>query len=409
MENIRTIDCITGEIIDIISSSMVFVDIIDDCIVTGYTAEPCIERIFYMKDSQYKYYVPLCRHLPTIYDNRVGGEVVDYGISKRDKVFAKYCKGRGFPYQFRKRYEAIECFNLFNGKQNVLEDEKFPIANVFKYTFGLEFETSSGLIPEEICFRDGLIPLRDGSISGNEYSTVVLEGNSGFNLLYQQLKTLRQYTRFDKECSLHIHLGGYPLIPEKILSLYNLCYFLQNDIRRYVPKYTFFTSKYKASGKDYCKLLQKGYDNFRSYYIDFTGENYFGDLHQAHRDDITRERKWNIHQRYYWANLLNLICYHVNKTMEFRLLRPTYNLEKILTWMYIFNAIHIYAENHSVSESGITLMDVLREVYPVELFEKLEIQLYKLEVCVIEQNSAGDYIGNRTDIDDEIFDKDNII
>ena len=46
-----------------------------------------------------------------------------------------------------------------------------------------------GYIPQEICYRDGLIPLRDGSISGLEYSTVILKGNKGINLLQQQVET----------------------------------------------------------------------------------------------------------------------------------------------------------------------------------------------------------------------------
>ena len=136
-------------------------------------------------------------------------------MSKKDAIFAKYCRGRNFPYHFRKEYEAVNNLETFKDRQKVRYDFEFPIENFIKYSFGLEFETSNGIIPEEICFADGLIPLRDGSISGNEYSTVVLQGHKGFNLLYQQLETLRKYTRFDKECSLHIHFGGFPLEPKR--------------------------------------------------------------------------------------------------------------------------------------------------------------------------------------------------
>ena len=77
---------------------------------------------------------------------------------------------------------------------------------------GFEFETSAGIIPEEIALRDGLVPLRDGSISGLEYSSVVLTpDNDGLSLLKQQLETLRQYTSFNKECALHIHFGKFPM------------------------------------------------------------------------------------------------------------------------------------------------------------------------------------------------------
>ena len=149
---------------------------------------------------------------------------------------------------------------------------------------------------------------------------------------------------------------------------------------------------------------------FLARYYNFTGKGFFGSLEQPHQNDIDRARKWNISQRYYWANLLNLICYRINKTVEFRLLRPSYNLEKILTWMYIFNAILIYAEKTDVKgNEALNLFTVLEAVYDEDLYNMLETQLYKLEVCVAEQNSVGDFIGMRTDIDDEIFDSNKII
>ena len=76
----------------------------------------------------------------------------------------------------------------------------------------------------------------------------------------------------------------------------------------------------------------------------FTGRSYFGSFVQPHPNDLTRERKWQIPQRYHMCNFVNMFCYNVNKTIEMRFLAPTYNLEKILTWLYIFNAILIYAE-----------------------------------------------------------------
>ena len=73
-------------------------------------------------------------------------------------VYETNVKGQGgFPYSFDKRYEAVESFCLFDGKQRVLDkDTEYTLSKYLKYTFGLEFETSMGYIPEDICFRDGL-------------------------------------------------------------------------------------------------------------------------------------------------------------------------------------------------------------------------------------------------------------
>jgi hypothetical protein len=184
-----------------------------------------------------------------IYSNKRGLYLFKEGMSKRDIMLETKTLGMGgFPYTFQRRYEAIESFKIFDEKQEILNpDKKHNISRYLRYTYGLEFETSAGYIPEHICFRDGLIPLRDGSISGLEYSTVVMSGNEGISLLEQQLSTLRKYTIFDKECSLHIHFGGFPLDTDKIFDLYRVCKRLEGEIQRLVPALTFKSSQYKKS------------------------------------------------------------------------------------------------------------------------------------------------------------------
>ena len=411
MERIYTIDGITGKPIDIQDAIKCLLYVVNDCCVFGYTMTAVVPTRIFTDKGWNSISIPIGKfgdHL--FYNNSTGQYDLDFNVPLNEFIRAKYVKTSGFPYSFLKKYEAIDNFIIFKDKQYVVNSYHFPISNYFKYTFGLEFETSVGIIPEEICFRDGLIPLRDGSITGNEYSTVVLKGEPGFNLLYQQLKTLRQYTRFDKECSLHMHIGGFPLEPNKILSLYNLCYLVQNELQTILPAYTFRTASYKASGKDYCKLLPHSFTTFTALYKTLTHLPFYGNLEQPHPDDVGRERKWQIHERYYWANILNLICYKVNKTMEFRMLRPTYNLEKILFWMYVFNALLIYAENHDcVGSEHITIESILHEMYPEDLVKTIMIGYYKNQICVSEQTKCGDYIGGRTDIEDEFFNKDLII
>ena len=72
-------------------------------------------------------------------------------------------------------------------------------------------------------------------------------------------------------------------------------------------------------------------------------------LTQVHPADTGGDRKWNINIRYYWVNFINILFYNKAKTVEFRFLRPTYNFNKIVGWMYIFNAILIYAEQKYAS------------------------------------------------------------
>lgn len=106
---------------------------------------------------------------------------------------------------------------------------------------------------------------------------------------------------------------------------------------------------------------------------------------------------------YYWVNFINTICYNVNKTIEFRLLRPTYNFNKILTWIAIFNAILLHAElvkDNSVPKS---IKDLLYKVYPTDIADYVYEGICKLEVLRINQVENGDLIGNDIEFENEIF------
>lgn len=312
-----------------------------------------------------------------------------------------------YPYTFQKKYEAVQHFNLFKDKQVKIEDYDFPIAKYVTRTIGIEFETSLGAISEEDCLKYGLIPLRDGSITGVEYSTVILQGNSGFNLLKKQLDLLRQNTFFNKDCSLHIHFGDYPLDPKLIYKLQALLYNIQNEIQCYIPRYSFYTEKYKSNGKAYCKPLAS-YSSFSDFFVALTGTPFLGSFTQPHPNDITREHKWNVPTRYYWCNFINLLCYNVNKTVEFRFLRPTYNLEKILTWIYILNGFLEYA-SRGLRTIRVDIRTVLSTVYPKEVFEFLCVQLDKLNCLRDMQCDNLDYIGEDITLENRLFDDNKII
>ena len=354
-----------------------------------------------------------------IYSNSRGQYMISDTMNPLDIIKHTLSLGVGYPYSFSRHYEAIENFNIFSGKQKIVqEDVKCPLSTHLKYSFGLEFETSAGIVPESLCFRDGLIPLRDGSITGLEYSTVVLKGKEGLSLLSQQVETLRKHTIFNKECSLHIHFGGFPLDPEKIFNLYRVCVLLQgsSEFNELLPPWTFYTAKYKSSAKDYCKKLPLGFEKFDDMYRYFVGSPYYGDLTQPHPNDPGRNRKWNIQTRYFWVNFINIMCFKVNKTIEFRFLRPTYNYKKITVWLYILNAILQFAETSNTStineleRLNDCLSYILRRVYPKDLVRKLDLERKKLSILVSSQvSNSNDKIGGDIAMEDRIFPKDDQI
>ena len=359
-----------------------------------------------------------------IWSNKLGYYIQASSLSPEDILRHKLIRGQGdFPYQFPKHYEAVESFHLFKDAQTVLEDVEYPLSKHLGYTFGLEFETSMGYIPQEKCFRDGLIPLRDGSITGIEYSSVVLEGNRGLNLLKQELDTLKEYTKFNKECALNIHMGGFPVNPTAIYALYSLWYAVERDLlnKHLIPELSFYTSMYKANHKDYCNMLSDEVTSFEELFKMITGKKYLGSLVQPHPADVRKAAKWNIKARYSGLNLVNMLCYKGPKTVEFRFLRPSFNFRKITLWLYILNAVLKYAEklakewqetDHSSTENMITwvvyekykgLTRILENQYDYETYSYLIKELDLLKMSVEAQSANGDRCGRDVEFEDELF------
>ena len=366
--------------------------------------------------------IPLRRYLT--FSNFIG----TYVITREAKdlltppVLYQFGSNR-YPYTFAREYEAERHFDIFADQAkcdgvllpDMLNDVKL------KYTFGLEYETSAGFVPEHLCFKNGIIPLRDGSISGTEYSTIVMSGLDGIRLIKKQLDVLKDTTVFDKECSLHMHLGGYPVNEKSIFTLYAIVRKLEAGMYdSTIPMWSFCTGRYKKTGKEYCKK-QPGFENFEGLYEYYTGTRYMGNLTQAHPSDPDKSHKWQVNGRYYALNLINMICYRSPKTVEFRFLKPTYNFAKILFWVLAFQAILAYSEKLAKSyiKNGttcrdivilmrsmpITLWNIIDEVYGgnTELVDWLHDMISRLRAVVSSQTDTKDMIGANTDLEDKII------
>lgn len=313
-----------------------------------------------------------------------------------------------YPYQRILRcYGADTHLNIFSKTTNTyLKTQKIKnqiFSSLCPFTFGIEYETSIGAIPEEECFEKGLIPLRDGSITGNEYTTPVLSGDKGLFLINQQINLLNQYTDFNRDCALHIHFGGFPLDKNAILALNNLCTILVSDLLDITPAYTFATRHYKANGKDYCKPLD-WYSSFEEMFLHLTNMPFLGDFYQPHPNDLEKKAKWNIPTRYHMCNFINLLCYNSNKTIEFRFLKPTKNSHVLYFWLYILNAIMLYAikyKNLPIKQMrqlfGLTTVKtIIADVYPADVANALTQAVNDMFVLRTTQRNNGDNCGEFT-------------
>lgn len=228
-----------------------------------------------------------------------------------------------------------------------------------KLTFGLEFETTAGYIPERITKKLGLIPLRDGSIPGLEYVTVPLSGPKGVQTVVDICKELEKRTVFNNSCALHLHIGGVPRTPEFILAFLKLSSWIQNDIFSLFPLYKKYNMgiKNKNYSKPYdlfeifSKLdpvinssnINKNFDVLFSFLTSdrATFKDYNDDLNQVevHPLDPSTHQKWNIKTRYFLHNFIPLI-FGNKQTIEFRIHTPTFDNYRVLMFL-LFNSMLI--------------------------------------------------------------------
>lgn len=411
----KTIDEITLEEIDWNSATKFIFDIdAEGNIVYGYTKEKLLPIVVFNKLTQ-KWidsfiYAGDQENFPVEYDQRLGKYVCtkslpDYEQYRVLKHLRSVQNSDFFPYSFPRNYEATNTLAYFIKKVQIEREKNYELASYFPYTFGFEFETYTGIIPENKCFSNGLIPLRDGSISGLEYATIVLQGNAGLSILEQQLNLLKRYTMFDKDCALHIHIGNIPLDPEFLLRVNNLCSHLFAEVlHNILPALTFQTNKYKTNkDKNYC-AANTTYRNFDSMYKKLVGTPYFGNLFQAHPKDKTHNRKWNITGRYFAVNFINALCYNKNKTIEFRFLRPTYNFSKIKWWLYFIHAVLEVAKSQKKFIDIKTVYDLFSRAYPKDLCDRLSVGTMAHEYLKQGQEHLEDFSGSNVQEEDFYFD-----
>lgn len=293
-------------------------------------------------------------------------------------------------------YPIDRCYNfskLCLKPKNIqlVPDKEFEY--ITSFTFGLEYETSAGNIPWLDCIDTNLVPLYDGSIRGHEYVTFPLT-YLDLSIIKQHLKLLSKYTFYDKNCSLHIHFGNFPINEDKIKSLCNFWYYFQVSISKYIPVYSYFVEKYKDNGKAYNKPFPN-IKSFSAFYNQYTGNDYEDteSFYLPNAYDSTEDRKWEVHGRYFNMNIMHLISGKEHKTVEFRFLRPTTNYYEIKWYLLILSAFLTYVvKSKDKQYNKITVNKVIDFTFPEDIAIKLKregTKLYHLHKIQVNYNDYG--------------------
>ena len=269
---------------------------------------------------------------------------------------------KNYKYSLPYDSKGIIGNNLKNYNENYNPEISQNIKNyaplLENLSFGLEFETTKGHIPDRVLNQYGLIPLRDGSISGIEYVTVPMEGEKGLQCTADILKELKKRTSYsDETCSLHLHLGNIPRTKEFILAFFKVGMKIQDEMFQMFPLYKKYN--YHIKNKNYSAPLptfeilsqldpiidSRNIDeNFGVLYKylsmgqDFKSVGNSLDNVLSHPADPNGNQKWNVKTRYYLYNILPLI-FGNKQTIEFRIHTPTYDVNKILPFIFMNSLI----------------------------------------------------------------------
>lgn len=286
-----------------------------------------------------------------------------------------YSIGNNLSYAIRKYEEA----NSKKLEAPISSYDNFIIKCMKDYTFGLEFESVNGIVPNRLLLKHGLVPLRDGSIPGLEYATIPLKQEKGVMSLKQICKELEKRLSYDETCSLHLHLGNIPREPAFLIAFFKVILGLQDEIFRLFPiykKYN-FGFKRKAYTKPFdifyfLESFSKGADqdtvnsnmnvllNFLTEgEADFSSYGYDMENIDSHPSDPKNKSKWNVLARYHFINLIPII-FGNKQTIEFRIHGPSYDYYKITSFMILCVAMIEYAKKNqnSILVGGITKIEL---------------------------------------------------
>lgn len=339
-----------------------------------------------------------------------------YYKDKSDAFLNK--KGIGNSYRtFNIEYGAKPSISMFS---KTFKKEYIPKCSVSEVTkkalegisFGIEFETSNGFIPEAKTLSLGLIPLKDGSlrhdgISPYEYTTIPLTSKTnGLEAVSDICDTLDKYTEISHQCSLHVHIGGIPVDKEYVVAARRLGCNIQDELYHMLPSNYRYTSDNGFKEKDYCIPLKKlgggtVNDSFNKLLSNLGCPlNKFGGIGEYnHPSDPDGHRKWNITNRYVGINFIPTI-WGGSGTVEFRMHNPTINKNKVINWIFICSAILRFASRNKEDINigkydDITLSAIISRQYDDKIAKVLNAYIVKRTEVMKKLADSGDYIGDK--------------
>lgn len=286
----------------------------------------------------------------------------------------------------------------FTGKSNLItpntagqaiRSKNFKLTGGLEYSFGIEFETSQGLIPT----KELLEPLHtqcvgDRSIGAGEYVTAPMMGDDGVEIIKQLCKLLNAYTLVDDRCAIHVHVGslfkakvveGKTTTPEPkqapsfskqfLMNSVNLGALIEEELYCSLPKNRKPTLYHCHSIKRFAPCDSKNYNTNMGAYIFGEREWWLEPTEscptklfdfEKFKLNIERNQHTNVGTwpdgRYKWLNLIPSYLAIPNRTIEFRIFSGTTVFNKVYAYLLTSLAFTYVADNcPALIKPGITL------------------------------------------------------
>lgn len=308
-----------------------------------------------------------------------------YNIWRKNGKIDKNSTGVGYgKLQYRSENKISEAEKIFESTTlTVSKKDRIFWKRIMPYSIGIEYETCGGFIPSQNLQNAGIIPLKDGSLRQNgkepyEYVTIPIKKLNQVCIIKEASRLLNLYCSHNHTGSLHIHVGGMNVTEHSVVALWRLLQEIQDEMYSYFPDYKFdgggISGKTNSHGQSYCSPLPFKLPKYKSNYDEYiktafgTIYNYLSGNKNNKLNNIeyfNSINKWNIPSRYHFVNIFNLLFTN-SHTVEFRIHEATFNLEKIVKWIYVCVAIVKYAENNQracIENEVINIEKILKESY----------------------------------------------
>lgn len=246
------------------------------------------------------------------------------------------------------------------------------------YSFGIEIETSAGVLSNQLCEELKIDKMGDRSIGSAEYVTIPLQGDNGVNQLKRIYNAIGEQTLVDDRCSTHIHVGGLtketgPSFGSTFcINAIKLGTMIEKELFEMCPPNRFPSYKHCHSIMRYRDINSKNWKKYLGAYVfgpdesfktPFVMDDYA--IGTDGRSASSTVGTWS-HGKYKWLNMIHAYTRSRGfNTIENRIFPATTNFEKAYNYLLITLAFTWFADNklRRIDEGGVSLSEVISEAY----------------------------------------------